>query len=743
MSRYNNNRGGFGINHYQPRRGRGPGGPIRGGLLGNPQFRNHPFQNSNQNRRGGNNYSSPNKNIPQKSEQNKSVPSIPQPSPGPALTMKGPTQQEQQKAPAQQQQPKTNTPTTQPKAETPAPKPDTTPSQSTTQTNQNQQTKASTGNTSAQQQPPPQQSPKPSPQQTPKPAPQQTPKPVPQQSPKPTPQQNPKPVPQQSPKPTPQQSPKPTPQQNQRPAPQQNQRPGPQQNQRPGPPQNQRPGPQQNQRPGPQQNQRSGPQQNQRPGPQQNQRQGQQQGQRFGSQQGQNTGPSLGQGSSKPKSEPVADQRPMDQASGSDAMDSETGQQAEVRIPLSMLLKPGEKSYSQRCRLFVGNLPNDITEEDFRKLFAKYGEPSEVFVNKAKGFGFIRLESRALAEIAKAEMDNTPMKGRPLRVRAATHPAALVVKNLSPFVSNELLEEAFSQFGMVERAVVVVDDRGRSVGRGVVEFASKVAAKKALDRCNEGVFLLTSSPRPVIVEPQEQFDCDDGFPEKFAHKNPKYQAAREQPPRFARPGTFEFEYSKRWKSLDEMEKQQREQVEKNMREAREKLESEMEDAYHEHQANMLRQELLRRQEELRRMEEMHNQEMQKRKEMQLRQEEERRRREEELLRQREMEEQMRRQREENYRAGNFMDRDMDIRMHSSGTMGMPDVSFGGSSQKFSMGGLGFEGQSGLGSSPGSLMSNDMRNERFAQGGARGMGAGTSGYGRVREEFDGPLKKPRF
>lgn len=64
---------------------------------------------------------------------------------------------------------------------------------------------------------------------------------------------------------------------------------------------------------------------------------------------------------------------------------------------------------------------------------------------------------------------------------------------------------------------------------------------------------------------------------------------REQPPRFAHPGSFEYEYSQRWKSLDEMEKQQREQVEKNIREAREKLEGEMEDAYHEHQANMLRQ----------------------------------------------------------------------------------------------------------------------------------------------------------
>lgn len=84
------------------------------------------------------------------------------------------------------------------------------------------------------------------------------------------------------------------------------------------------------------------------------------------------------------------------------------------------------------------------------------------------------------------------MKGRPLRVRFATHSAALCVRNLSPYVSNELLEEAFSQFGVVERAVVVVDDRGRSVGKGIVEFATKPAARKALDRCNDGVFLLST-----------------------------------------------------------------------------------------------------------------------------------------------------------------------------------------------------------------------------------------------------------
>ncbi|XP_041932369.1 splicing factor, proline- and glutamine-rich isoform X1 [Alosa sapidissima] len=424
--------------------------------------------------------------------------------------------------------------------------------------------------------------------------------------------------------------------------------------------------------------------------------------------------------------------------------DNDQGDQPhELKATLSLLRRPGEKTYTQRCRLFIGNLPNDITEAEFKKLFAKYGEPSEIFINQSKGFGFIRLESRALAEIAKAELDDVPMKGRQLRVRFATHSAALSVKNLSPFVSNELLDEAFSQFGLVERAVVIVDDRGRSTGKGIVEFAHKPAARKAIDRCNDGVFLLTTTPRPIVVEPLEQYDDEDGLPEKLAQKNPKYQKEREQPPRFAHRGTFEFEYSQRWKSLDEMEKQQRQQVEKNIREAREKLESEMEDAFHEHQANMLRQDLLRRQEELRRMEEMHNQEMQKRKEMQLRQEEERRRREEEMLRQREMEEQMRRQREESYRMGGFMgDREREMRLKTGAGI-LADTPFGTPNAKF-LGGLGFDG--GIGGAPSGGLMGEMRNERFPQGGPggpRGMGPNNPGFGRVREEFDGPAKKPRF
>ncbi|XP_043573781.1 splicing factor, proline- and glutamine-rich-like [Chiloscyllium plagiosum] len=436
-------------------------------------------------------------------------------------------------------------------------------------------------------------------------------------------------------------------------------------------------------------------------------------------------------------------------------------EQAVLRAQLSLLRKPGEKTYTQRCRLFVGNLPADITEDDFKRLFDKYGEPGEVFINKGKGFGFIRLESRTLAEIAKAELDDTPMRGRPLRIRFATHSAALTVRNLSPYVSNELLEEAFSQFGQVERAIVIVDDRGRSTGKGIVEFATKPAARKALERCNEGVFLLTASPRPVIVEPMEQYDDEDGLPEKLAQRNPMYQKEREHPPRFAQHGTFEFEYSQRWKSLDEMEKQQREQVEKNMREARDKLENEMEDAYHEHQAMLLRQDLMRRQEELRRMEELHSQEVQKRKQLELRQEEERRRREEEMLmRQREKEEMMRRQREENFRMGYMDPRERDLRMAG----GMAEQ-YAATNQSFPpMAAMGYEGHSAMNSPggpsamTGQMMSNSGntsdiagRNDRFGQGAPgpmnaqppRPMGPTGPSFSRGREEYEAGGKKPRF
>uniref|UniRef100_A0A2K6SS57 RRM domain-containing protein n=1 Tax=Saimiri boliviensis boliviensis TaxID=39432 RepID=A0A2K6SS57_SAIBB len=72
------------------------------------------------------------------------------------------------------------------------------------------------------------------------------------------------------------------------------------------------------------------------------------------------------------------------------------GQQASsqnegLTVDLKNFRKPGEKTFTQRSRLF------------------KYGKAGEVFIRKDKGFGFIRLETRTLAEL-----DNMPLRGNQL-----------------------------------------------------------------------------------------------------------------------------------------------------------------------------------------------------------------------------------------------------------------------------------------------------------------------------------------
>jgi proline- and glutamine-rich splicing factor len=84
------------------------------------------------------------------------------------------------------------------------------------------------------------------------------------------------------------------------------------------------------------------------------------------------------------------------------------------------------------------------------------------------------------------------LRGKELRIRFANQGALVKVKNISSNVSNELLKEAFEQyFGPVERAVIFVDDRGKSIGEGIVEFERKPSAQKCLNDCTERCFFLT------------------------------------------------------------------------------------------------------------------------------------------------------------------------------------------------------------------------------------------------------------
>lgn len=52
-----------------------------------------------------------------------------------------------------------------------------------------------------------------------------------------------------------------------------------------------------------------------------------------------------------------------------------------------------EVKFNGRSRLYIGNLTNDATEEEINNLFSGFGECSELFLNKEKNFGFIKMVS--------------------------------------------------------------------------------------------------------------------------------------------------------------------------------------------------------------------------------------------------------------------------------------------------------------------------------------------------------------
>uniref|UniRef100_A0AAG5CR52 RRM domain-containing protein n=1 Tax=Anopheles atroparvus TaxID=41427 RepID=A0AAG5CR52_ANOAO len=254
-----------------------------------------------------------------------------------------------------------------------------------------------------------------------------------------------------------------------------------------------------------------------------------------------------------------------------------------------------EAKFSGRNRLYVGNLTNDVTEEELVEMFKPFGEIHEVFMNKEKNYAFVRVDFFSNAENAKRELDGTMRKNRVLRVRFAPNATAIRVKNLTPYVTNELLYKAFEVFGPLERAVVQVDERGKPTGEGIVEFKNKPGAMAAIRYCTEKCYFLTSSLRPVIVEPYTYQDDTDGLPEKSLNKKQnEFVKARQQGPRFAEHGSFEFEYGQRWKHMHELFKQKAEALKREMIMEEEKLEAQMEYARYEQETEQLREQLRQR-----------------------------------------------------------------------------------------------------------------------------------------------------
>jgi RNA recognition motif-containing protein len=75
--------------------------------------------------------------------------------------------------------------------------------------------------------------------------------------------------------------------------------------------------------------------------------------------------------------------------------------------------------------IYVGNLSNDITEDDLRKAFEAFGPVTSIkiikdrFTSESKGFGFIEMPGKQEAQAAMDELNGTELKGKAITVNEA------------------------------------------------------------------------------------------------------------------------------------------------------------------------------------------------------------------------------------------------------------------------------------------------------------------------------------
>jgi RNA recognition motif-containing protein len=76
-------------------------------------------------------------------------------------------------------------------------------------------------------------------------------------------------------------------------------------------------------------------------------------------------------------------------------------------------------------KLFVGSLPYDLTKDELKELFSRYGSVVSATVimdrvtGQSKGFGFVEMSQSDEGQKAMSELDGSKVKGRSIVVNLA------------------------------------------------------------------------------------------------------------------------------------------------------------------------------------------------------------------------------------------------------------------------------------------------------------------------------------
>jgi len=75
--------------------------------------------------------------------------------------------------------------------------------------------------------------------------------------------------------------------------------------------------------------------------------------------------------------------------------------------------------------LYVGNLNLNLSGDDLKSVFERYGQVKSVNIvtdqvtGKSKGFAYVEMSNNQDAELAKSELNGTDLDGKSLRVNYA------------------------------------------------------------------------------------------------------------------------------------------------------------------------------------------------------------------------------------------------------------------------------------------------------------------------------------
>jgi len=265
-----------------------------------------------------------------------------------------------------------------------------------------------------------------------------------------------------------------------------------------------------------------------------------------------------------------------------------------------------KKEWSNDYKLFVGNLPPGVDQQNVLDLFGAYGELSEdSIVHTKKRLGFIKYRHKYQAERAILELANLNYAGHKLQVHYANHNAGLKISNLAEWVGEDHLVKAFRRFGELEKVHICYDsETKKSRGYGYIYFARHTDALACHKECSSNMLVLTISPRPVVVK----MKVSDLQSLPHGHKDEDEDKHRREmfgEPHFPTANSLEFMYCKNWRDtmkrheeeLDELNKKQRKEIEKLALECRsyvkmvmkqeEKQREEAEQKIREHQAKAM------------------------------------------------------------------------------------------------------------------------------------------------------------